>query len=72
MSIPIMLASGLLGVKGLLEVEDLAAFLPVMLVGFITAGIIGYLSIRWLLSILRSNRSRCSLITVSIAIILYY
>jgi len=55
MSIPIMLASGLLGVKGLLEVEDLAAFLPVMLVGFSVAGIVGYLSIRWLLNILRSK-----------------
>lgn len=53
MSIPIMLASSILGVKELLAVEDMITFVPVMAIGFVTAGVIGYLSIRWLMRILK-------------------
>lgn len=55
MSIPIMLAAGLLGVKDLLEVQNLTAFLPAMVIGFIVAGVVGYLSIAWLLQFLREK-----------------
>lgn len=55
MSIPIMAAAGLLGVKDLLAVENLSAFLPVMAVGFVTAGVVGYISIRWLMKILQTH-----------------
>lgn len=52
MSIPIMLAAGLVSILDLFTVPDLANFLPVVLVGFIVAAIVGYLSIRWLLAFL--------------------
>ena len=54
-SIPIMLAAGLLGVKDLLDVANLSEFLPSMVIGFIVAGIVGYLSIAWLLKFLREK-----------------
>jgi undecaprenyl-diphosphatase len=52
MSIPIMLAAGIFSLPDLFAVPDLPAFLPFVLVGFIAAGVVGYLSIRWLLSFL--------------------
>jgi len=56
MSIPIMLAAGLLAIKDLLRVSDFINQVPSLLVGFITAAVVGYLSIRWLLAYL-SHRS---------------
>lgn len=55
MSIPIMLAAGALSVKDLVKVPDLNAFLPVMIIGFVTAGVIGYFSIRWLLAFIQKR-----------------
>jgi undecaprenyl-diphosphatase len=52
MSIPIMLAAGLYSSFDLLDIPDLAGFLPVLAVGFVTAAVVGYLSIAWLLSFL--------------------
>jgi undecaprenyl-diphosphatase len=52
MSIPIMLAAGLYSVLDLAYVPDLSTFLPVLAVGFVTAAVVGYLSIAWLLSFL--------------------
>ncbi len=52
MSVPIMLAAGVLGVVDLLEVPNLQEFLPVMIIGFLVAGLVGYLSIHWLLKFL--------------------
>ncbi len=52
MSIPVMLGAGLVGILDLLEVPNLVSFLPMVLAGFLTAGIVGYLSIRWLLNFL--------------------
>ncbi|MEN6409051.1 MAG: undecaprenyl-diphosphatase UppP [Anaerolineaceae bacterium] len=49
MSIPIMLAAGLLAGKDMLNIPGLSSFLPVMIAGFLTAAVVGYLSIRWLL-----------------------
>jgi undecaprenyl-diphosphatase UppP len=56
MSIPVMLGAGLVSLKDLAAVPDLGSFLPVLLVGFIAALIIGYLSIHWLLAFLRRQR----------------
>ena len=50
MSIPVMIAAGLIGMLDLIKVPNMVAFLPVMAVGFLTAAIVGYLSIRWLLN----------------------
>ncbi len=52
MSIPIMLAAGLLAGLDLLEMPNFTSLLPVFIPGFISAAITGYLSIRWLLSYL--------------------
>jgi undecaprenyl-diphosphatase len=53
MSIPIMLAAGALSTYDMVtEVPDLGAFLPVMLIGFLTSMVVGYLAIRWLLKFL--------------------
>ena len=55
LSIPIMLAAGLLSVIDLVKAEFFLSFLPTMLFGFVIAGIIGYFSIRWLLGYLKRN-----------------
>lgn len=53
MSIPIMLAAGGLSTYQMVtEVPNLAEFLPVMAIGFLTAMVVGYLAIRWLLRFL--------------------
>ena len=52
MSIPIMLAAGLLAGLDLLEMPNFSHLLPVFIPGFISAAITGYLSIRWLLGYL--------------------
>lgn len=52
MSVPVMLAAGLLSVLDLREVPNLSSFLPVIAAGFVTAAVVGYLSIHWLLSYL--------------------
>lgn len=57
MSIPIMLAAGGLSTYQMVtEVPNLADFLPIMAIGFLTAMVVGYLAIRWLLNFL-SNHS---------------
>lgn len=55
MSIPIMLAAGLLSLLDLVKIPDLSSFLPALIIGFIAAMVIGYLSIRWLLNFLKSR-----------------
>jgi undecaprenyl-diphosphatase len=52
MSIPIMLAAGLLETLDLISMPNLSALLPVFIPGFIVAAITGYLVIRWLLGYL--------------------
>ncbi len=52
MSIPVMLAAGGLSVLDLAEMPGLGSFILPMVIGFIAAGVVGYLSIRWLLGYL--------------------
>jgi len=56
MSIPIMLAAGLMECIDLLQTPHVSQWLPVFIPGFIVAAITGYLSIRWLLSFLNRHR----------------
>ncbi|UCH60430.1 MAG: undecaprenyl-diphosphatase UppP [Anaerolineales bacterium] len=51
-SIPIMLAAGLLATLDLVKQPELLNNLPIYLPGFVTAALTGYLTIRWLLSFL--------------------
>lgn len=55
MSIPIMLAAGGLATLDMLEMPGLGSFLPVVVIGTLAAGIVGYLSIRWLLKYLQQH-----------------
>jgi len=53
MAVPIMLAAGGLSTYQMVtEVPDLISFLPMMAIGFLTALIVGYVAIRWLLRFL--------------------
>jgi undecaprenyl-diphosphatase len=49
MSVPVMLAAGAYEMLDVLQMSGLAEFLPALVVGFITAAIVGWLAVRWLL-----------------------
>lgn len=67
MSIPIMLAAGGLSTYQMVtEIPNLTSFLPIMTIGFLTAMVVGYIAIRWLLRFLADH----SLIYFSIYCIL--
>ncbi|MBM3145229.1 MAG: undecaprenyl-diphosphatase UppP [Chloroflexi bacterium] len=51
-SLPVMLAAGLVGVIELVALPNTVSQLPIFLPGFITAAIVGYISIRWLIRFL--------------------
>jgi undecaprenyl-diphosphatase len=55
MTIPIMLAAGLLAMVDLFAIPALASFLPIVVVGFIVAAIVGYFAIRWFMGFLRQK-----------------
>ncbi|MDP2966128.1 MAG: undecaprenyl-diphosphatase UppP [Pelolinea sp.] len=55
LAIPIFLAAGLLGIKDLLAINNLSAYLPSLLIGFFAAGIVGYFAIRWLLGYIANH-----------------
>jgi undecaprenyl-diphosphatase len=52
MAVPIMSVAGLSALLDLLQVPDLGKLLPVFIPGFITAAVVGYLAIGWLISFL--------------------
>jgi len=55
MAIPIMAAAGLLSLIELKSISNLSQFLPMMAVGFFTAGIVGFFTIRWLLGYITNH-----------------
>jgi undecaprenyl-diphosphatase len=55
MSVPVMLAAGAYEALDLRKIAHLGSFLPVLAVGFITAAIVGWFSIKWLLSYINKN-----------------
>jgi undecaprenyl-diphosphatase len=54
-AVPALLGAGVLATIDLLNIPDLGSFLVPMVIGFVTAGVIGYLSIHWLLRYLTRN-----------------
>ncbi len=56
MSVPVMIGAGLLAVLDLLNQPDFSGQIPTLVIGFITAAVVGYLAIRWLLAFI-SKRS---------------
>lgn len=55
MAVPVMLAVGALSIIDLFKMRSISSFLPVLLAGFVTSAVIGYLSIRWLLKFVAKN-----------------
>jgi undecaprenyl-diphosphatase len=55
MSVPVMLAAGAYEALGLLKLPHLGQFLPLLAVGFITAAIVGWFAIKWLINYLNKN-----------------
>lgn len=55
MSVPIMLAAGMLAILDLMQVPNLVSLLPVYIPGFISAAVVGYLAIRWLIRYLGTH-----------------
>ena len=56
MSVPVMLAAGGYEMLDVLQMPNLGEFLPLLAVGFITAAVIGWFAIKWLINYL-SKRS---------------
>lgn len=55
MSAPILTAAGLYESVQVIIMPNTTEFLPYLLVGFITAGVVGWLSISWLMNFLRNH-----------------
>jgi undecaprenyl-diphosphatase len=55
MSIPVMLAAGGYQTLDLLKMSGLSSFLPMIAVGFVTAALIGWLAIKWLMNYLNGH-----------------
>ncbi|MBV6401832.1 MAG: Undecaprenyl-diphosphatase [Anaerolineales bacterium] len=56
MSVPVMLAAGGYEMLGVMNMPNLSGFLPLLAVGFVTAAIVGWFAIKWLIDYL-SKRS---------------
>jgi undecaprenyl-diphosphatase len=52
MSVPVMLAAGAYESLDLLKMPNLGQFLPLLAVGFVTAALVGWFAIKWLLNYL--------------------
>jgi undecaprenyl-diphosphatase len=56
MSVPVMLAAGAYEMLDVLQMPNLGEFLPLLAAGFLSAAVVGWLAIRWLIAYL-SKRS---------------
>jgi undecaprenyl-diphosphatase len=50
MAVPVLLAAGGYQSLDLLKMQGLSSFLPILAVGFVTAAVVGWFAIKWLLS----------------------
>ena len=55
MSVPVMLAAGAYEMLDVVRMPGLTEFLPALAVGFITAAVVGWLAVRWLLHYLAGH-----------------
>jgi undecaprenyl-diphosphatase len=55
MSVPVMLAAGGYEMLDVIQMPNLAEFLPLLAVGFVTAAVVGWFAVKWLLSYLSRN-----------------
>lgn len=56
MSVPVMLAAGGYELLDVIQMPDLGEFLPLLAIGFVTAAIVGWFAVKWLIDYL-SKRS---------------
>ena len=70
MSIPVMLAAGLLETASLVQSPDVGRLLPIILAGFITSAVVGYLAIRWLIGyLMRHSLNAFALYCTALAVV---
>ena len=55
MSVPVMLAAGGYEMLDVIKMPNLAQFLPLLAVGFVTAAVTGWFAIKWLINYLSKN-----------------
>jgi undecaprenyl-diphosphatase len=55
MSVPVMLAAGAYESLDLSKMPNLGQFLPLLAVGFVTAALVGWLAVKWLINYLSKN-----------------
>ncbi len=55
MSVPVMVAAGAYEALGLLKMPGISQFLPLVVVGLVTAATVGWLAIKWLLAYLNRH-----------------
>jgi undecaprenyl-diphosphatase len=55
MSVPVMLAAGGYEILDVIRMPNLGEFLPLLAVGFMTAAIVGWFAIRWLIDYLSAR-----------------
>ena len=55
MSVPVMLAAGGYKMLGVIQKSNLGEFLPLIAVGFVTAAIVGWFAIKWLIGYLSKH-----------------
>ncbi len=55
MSVPVMLAAGGYEMLDVLKMPNLGEFLPLLAIGFVTAAVVGWFAIKWLIGYLSKN-----------------
>jgi len=75
LAIPIMTAAGVMALKDLFAVPGLVSMLPVVVVGFVIAGLVGYFVIRWFLGFLRTRSLLpfalyCALVSAAVLLVM--
>ena len=76
MSIPVMVAAGLLSVVKLMKLEGVLGFLPVLLVGFVVAAVVGYFAIKWFIGYLKEKSllpfaAYCAILAIVVIFVAY-
>jgi len=76
MSIPVMLGAGTLAIFDLIRLPNFSVQIPTLIAGFITSAVVGYLTIRWLLGYLVTQRLfpfaiYCTVVSTSVILVYF-
>ena len=55
MAIPVMLAAGGYQMLAVIKMPDVGSFLPMLAIGFVTAAVVGWLAVKWLMNFLNKR-----------------